>query len=197
MSRRMRIVRPTVLLVVGALLAEAGLGCSQKSSSDNSGDDAGDGGGGSGDSSIGQVLGDDGGADVYEVFETGTLTGDGGPCVIPSVAYTVTATPTDDGGSQCPAWTSTVIPPGPSPVTGPCLGGPGTGSWQSDGMLPVCALDFTCSSDNGQYMTVTTGSVEVVEGMYAGTAESQVYSDLDAGVLLYTCTFHLDYTLKQ
>src|ERR1700722_6961991 len=59
MSSRMRIVRPAVLLVVGALLAGAGLACSQKSSSVGSGDDAGDGGSGSGDSSIGQVLGGD------------------------------------------------------------------------------------------------------------------------------------------
>jgi len=37
----------------------------------------------------------------------------------------------------------------------------------------------------------------VFDGTYAGTAESQVYSDVDAGVPLYTCTFHLDYTLQQ
>jgi hypothetical protein len=201
----MRVVQPAVLVFLGALVSAVGLSCSHNSSSDTSGDDGGDAGNASGDDSgspIGQVLGDDGGLDVYEAFETSTLTEDGGPCTIPSVAYTVTATPTDDSGAQCPAWTSIVIPPGPSPaagtpVTGPCLGGPGTGSWQSDGMLPVCALDFTCSSDNGQYTTLTQGSVEVVEGTYAGTAESQVYSDLDAGVPLYTCTFQLDYALKQ
>ncbi len=195
MPRRMRVAQPAVLVVIGALLSATGLSCSHPSSSDTSADGGDEGGDGT-DSSIGQVLGDDGGLDVYEAFETSTLSGDGGPCTIPGAAYTVTATPTDDGGSQCPAWTSTVIPPGPS-KTGPCLGGPGTGSWQSDGMLPVCALTFTCSGDNGQYTTVTTGSVEVFEGTYAGTAESLVYSDVEAGAPLYTCTFHLDYALKQ
>ena len=199
----MRVLQPAALLIIGALLAEVGvLACSQKSYSNTSADDGGDASGDDTDSSLGEVLGDDGGVDVFEVFETGTLSGDGGPCTIPSVAYTVTATPTEDSGPQCPAWTSTVIPPGPSPeqgtpVTGPCLGGPGTGSWQSDGQLPVCALDFTCTSDNGQESTMTMGSVEVFDGTYAGTAESQVFADLDAGVPLYTCTFHLDYAPSQ
>jgi hypothetical protein len=200
----MRVVRPAALLIIGALLAEVGvLACSHKSYSDAPADDAG--GDASGDdtgSSTGVVLSDDGGIDVFEQFETSTFAGDGGPCTIPSATYTVTATPTDDSGAQCLAWTSTFIPPGPSPqqgtpVTGPCLGGPGTGTWQSDGQLPVCALDFTCSSDDGQDSTVTMGSVEVFEGTYAGTAETQVFSDLDASVALYTCTFQLDYTLAQ
>jgi hypothetical protein len=185
-------------------LAEAGvLACSQKSYS-NASADGGDDASAPGDDtgSPGEVLGDDGGVDVYEVFETGTLGGDAGPCTIPSATYTVTATPTEDSGAQCTAWTSTLVPSGPSPVTGtpvtgPCLGGPGTGTWQSDGQLPVCALDFTCTSEDGEESTVTMGSVEVFDGTYAGTAESQVYSDVDAGVPLYTCTFHLDYTLQQ
>jgi hypothetical protein len=194
----MRVVRPAALLVVGALLAEIGiLACSQKSYSNTSANDGGDASGDDTGSSLGVVLSDDGSLDVFEAFETSTLADDAGPCTIPSVTYTVTATPTEDSGPQCLAWTSTVIPPGPSPATGPCLGGPGTGSWQSDGPLPVCALDFTCSNDDGEDTTVTMGSVEVYEGTYAGTAESQVYSDLDAGVALYTCTFHLDYTLQQ
>jgi hypothetical protein len=199
----MRVLQPAALLIIGALLAEVGvLACSQKSYSNTSADDGGaDATGDDTGSSTGMVLGDDGSIDVYEFFETSTL-GDAGPCTIPSATYTVTATPTEDSGSQCAAWTSTVIPPGPSPeqgtpVTGPCLGGPGTGSWQSDGQLPVCALDFTCSSDDGEESSVTMGSIEVFEGTYAGTAESQVYSDLDASVPLYTCTFHLDYTLQQ
>ena len=194
----MRVVQPAALLVIGALLAEIGiLACSRKSYSDTSADDGGDASRDDTGSSIGMVLGDDGSLDVFEVFETSTSDDDAGPCTIPSVTYTVTATLTGDSGPQCPAWTSTVIPSGPFPATGPCLGGPGTGSWQSDGVLPVCALDFTCSSDDGADRTVTIGSVEVYEGAYAGTAESQVYSDLDAGAALYTCTFHLDYTPQQ
>jgi hypothetical protein len=199
----MRVVQAAALVVGGALLAEIGiLACSQKSYSDTSADDAGDASRDDTGSSIGVDLSDGGSLDVFEVFETSTLAGDGGPCAIPSGTYTVTATPTEDSGPQCPAWTSTVIPPGPSPVTGPpitgpCLGGPGTGSWQSDGPLPVCALDFTCSNDDGANTIVIVGSVEVFDGTYAGTAESQVYSDLDASVALYTCTFHLDYTLQQ
>jgi len=194
----MRFVQPAALLVVGALLAEVGiLACSRKSYSDTSADDGGDASGDDTRSSPGMVLGDDGSFDAFEAFDTGTLADDAGPCTIPSVPYTVTATPTEDSGPQCPAWTSTVIPPGPFPVTGPCLGGPGTGSWQPDGLLPVCALDFTCNNDDGVETIVNTGSVEVYEGTYAGTAESQVYSDLDAGLALYTCTFHLDYTLQQ
>ena len=199
----MRVVQPAAFLVIGALLAEIGiLACSQKSYSDTSANDGGDASGDDTGLSTGVVLSNDGSLDVFEAFETSTLAGDAGPCTIPSVTYTVTATPTEDSGPQCPAWTSTVIPPGPSPVTGPpvtgpCLGGPGTGSWQSDGPLPVCALDFTCSNDDGEDTIVIVGSVEVYEGTYAGTAESQVYSDLDASVALYTCTFHLDYTLQQ
>ena len=194
----MRVVQPAVLLAIGALLAGIGiLACAQKSYSNTSAVDGGDASGDDTGLSTGVVLGDDGSLDVFEAFETSALAGDAGLCTIPSVAYTVTATPTEDSGPQCPAWTSTVIPPGPFPVTGPCLGGPGMGSWQGDGPLPMCAVDFTCSNDDGVDTMVTTGSVEVYEGTYAGTAESQVYSDLDASVALYTCTFHLDYTLQQ
>ncbi|MGD0526058.1 MAG: hypothetical protein ABSE49_12985 [Polyangiaceae bacterium] len=200
----MRVARLTALLAAGAFLVGMSvLACSKKSYSDAPGDDGG-GDDASGDdtgSSIGMVLGDDGGLDVYEFFETSTPD-DAGPCTIASGAYTVTGTPTDDSGAQCIAWTSTVTPPGPSPeagdpVVGPCLGGPGTGYWTPDGPLPVCALDFTCTSDNGDDMTMTAGSVEVYFGTYAGTAQTQVYSDFDAGKPLYTCTFHLDYTLQQ
>lgn len=196
----MRALQPALFVIVSVAIAEmTTLACSRKSYSDDNGD-AGDSGDEGSDAPFsfdvgGGGVGDGSGSFESSLDETGVEDGGGGPCALPNGTYTVTATPTDDSGPQCPAWSSTVSYPPSQDSDGAaaCLGGPGIGYWSADGELPVCAVAFTCSSDNGENTTQTSGSIGIIEGSYAGTAESQVYSDLDASVPLYTCVFHLDY----
>jgi hypothetical protein len=133
----------------------------------------------------------------YDVVEEPIIVEEaGGACALPKGTYTVTATPINDSGPQCPAWTATVAPPAAPNTNGPCIGGLGIGAWTSDGTLPVCAVDFLCKADDGEQTTKTAGSIEVFNGTYAGTAEAQTTPDLDGGTPPFTCTFHLDYAAK-
>jgi hypothetical protein len=194
-------MQAAVLLIGSVLVAEMTiLACSKKSYSNDNGDsgDAGD----DGDAPFafdvgGGGIGDGSGSFESSLDETG-VDGGQGPCALPNGSYTVTATPTEDSGPNCPSWTATIGFPPTQEADGAalCLGGPGAGYWNADGELPACTIDFTCSSDNGENTTQTSGSIVVLEGSYAGTSESQVYSDLDASVPLYTCVFHLDYASK-
>lgn len=191
----MRGLRLAVFVVlVGGLAEMSILACHSNSASDDNEDagDAGDDGDAFGGFDVGGgVVGED----ANDFPETYSFSNDGGPCALANGVYTVTATPTDDGGANCPAWTSTItFAADQADAPGACIGGPGTGEWSSDGELPACTVNFSCSSDNGVNSTQTTGQIVVLEGSYAGTVTSQVYSDADASSSLYTCVYHLDYT---
>lgn len=191
----MRGLRLAVFVVLFGGLAETSvLACHSNSASDDN-EDAGDAGGDSDAFGGFDVGGGVVGEDANNFPETSSFSNDGGPCALADGVYTVTAMPIEDSGANCPQWTSTVsYPPAVDDAGGPCLGGPGTGTYSSDGELPACTVNFSCSSDNGVDSTQTTGQIVVLEGSYAGTVTSQVYSDVDASSPLYTCVYHLDYT---
>jgi hypothetical protein len=194
---RMKVVGAALLC---AALAEVCLlACHRKSFDDypSDGVDAGDGGS---DFDGGIVLGDDSSAvgDGLVPDEGGNAEASGPPCTIPDGTYTVTATPLGDAGAgdagACGPNTTTLVWP-PNDL-GPDGGCSGNCCYAPSGDLPFCAVDFSCSQDDGTYTTKLSGFIQVLNGSFAGQETEIVFFDRDAGVPVATCDYDLSYTMQ-
>jgi hypothetical protein len=186
----MRLVQPAAVAIVCATLAQAGaLACAHHSYSDFPADgiDA------SGDDSSNPASeglgspGDDAEPEDAIDFADSSPTGPTGECAVPDGTYAVTATPSSDSGGPCSASTSTVTFPVPaSDGAAACI-------YTSSGSLPVCAITFSCTVDDGSETTNTSGFIEVIGSSFAGAETQLVTSDADASSPLSTCDFNLTY----
>jgi hypothetical protein len=187
----MRVVQSAAVAVFCAALAQGGaLACSHHSfsdfpadgidaSEDDSSTPAGEGLG---------SLGDDAEPEAAADFAESGPTGATGECAVPDGTYTVSATPSSDSGGPCSASTSTVTFPVPaSDGAAACL-------YTSSGSLPVCAITFSCTVDDGSETTNTSGFIEVIGSSFAGAETQVVTADADASSPLSTCDFNLTYT---
>jgi hypothetical protein len=186
----MRVFRSAAPLVIGLALAQLGwLGCSRHSFSDfpTDGTDA-----SSDDSSTPStegVLGDDAAEeDALPFIEAGGGGSTGDECAVPPGTYTVTATPLSDSGPLCTGSTSTLTFPFLFSDAGPLC------TFAPSGSLPVCAINFSCTADDGTETTNTSGFIEVIDSAFAGSETVVVTFDADAGdTPISTCNLNLAY----